>query len=224
MAGEVRVDGHVVDKPGVPVPVDAEIQVRPRARYVSRGGLKLEQALRDFGIDPSGRICLDVGASTGGFTDCLLQHGAARVYAVDVGYGQLDHSLREDPRVIVLERFNARALSREQVPEPCALAVFDLSFISLHKVMPAILPLLAPGADVVPLIKPQFEGSRHQVGKGGIVRKEDVRLQILDQVVERLSELDLRLQRRIDCDTHGAKGNREALAHFVLSPASVEAR
>ncbi|REJ81845.1 MAG: TlyA family RNA methyltransferase [Acidobacteria bacterium] len=218
MAGEVLVDGQVLDKPGLPVPEGAAIEVRQRPPFVSRGGLKLAQALDAFAIDPRDRTCIDVGASTGGFTDCLLQRGARRVYAVDVGYGQLDASLRSDPRVVVLERVNARAIGRSQVPEACSLAVLDVSFISLHKVLPAVISLLEPSADVVPLIKPQFEGERRQVGKGGVVRDPEVRLEILAEVERRLQALGLDLVRRIDCDTPGAKGNREALAHLRLRP------
>lgn len=222
MAGEIEVDGVRVDKPGTAIAVDARLKVREKARYVSRGGLKLEQALGTFGVDPRGRICVDVGASTGGFTDCLLQHGAVKVHAVDVGYGQLDHSLRQDPRVVVIERTNARHLTTDDVPRECSLAVFDLSFISLHKVVPAILPVLVPPADLVLLIKPQFEGERHQIGKGGIVRDAEVRAVILEATIARLEDLGLEVLATEDCETIGAKGNRELLAHLRWTPSPGE--
>jgi len=155
MAGWVWVDGERRDKPGTGVASGAAVEVRgQRPPYVSRGGRKLEQALRSFGVDPAGAVCLDVGASTGGFTDCLLQRGAARVYAVDVGYGQLDVRLRNDPRVVVMERTNARHLAGDALPERCQVATVDVSFISIVKVAPALLPHLAPEADLVVLILP----------------------------------------------------------------------
>ncbi|MGH9369522.1 MAG: TlyA family RNA methyltransferase, partial [Thermoanaerobaculia bacterium] len=173
LAGRVEVDRKRIEKAGAPVADDAEIRVAgPPHPYVSRGGVKLEAALDRFGIDPSGRVCLDVGASTGGFTDCLLARGAARVYAVDVGSGQIDAKLRRDPRVLLREKVNARFLSREHVPEPVSLAVMDLSFISVRLVMPAVVPLLSPGAALVVLVKPQFEAGRAEVPRGGVVRSE----------------------------------------------------
>lgn len=217
MAGDVEVNGVRVDKAGTAVDPAAQLHVRQRPRYVSRGGLKLEQALEAFAVDPHGRICLDVGASTGGFTDCLLQRGAEKVYAIDVGYGQLDHRLRQDPRVVVMERTNARYLDSSQLPSVCSLAVFDLSFISLHKVLPAVLPALCEAADLVALIKPQFEGQRHQIGKGGIVRDPTVRALILETVIDRLAGLGVEVLATVDCETIGAKGNREVLAHLRCS-------
>lgn len=220
MAGECRVDDEVVTKPGTPVRRDARVSfVGEPLRFVSRGGLKLEQALDASGIDVSGRVAMDVGASTGGFTDCLLQRGAARVYAVDVGYGQLAWSLRSDPRVITLERTNIRELDPASVPEPIELAVADCSFISLRKVFPAMAPFLAPGATVVALVKPQFEAGRDRLGKGGVVRDEDVRAQVIEEVTGALEALGLKVLGGVDSATPGPKGNVEYLVWGVFSGA-----
>ncbi len=217
MSGCVWVAGQRVDKPGTPVPEDAPVEVRAGDQpFVSRAGGKLAAALDAFAVDPAGWVCLDVGASTGGFTDCLLQAGAARVYAVDVGYGQLDYRLRNDPRVEVVERVNARYLTAEQVPELCRLAVMDVSFISATKVMPAIVPLLEPGGQAVILIKPQFEAGRGEVGKGGVIRSADLRQRIIANTVAAIEQLGLVCQGVIDSPVHGAKGNVEALAVFLL--------
>ena len=170
MAGEVRVGEQVVDKASFRVGEDAPLTVTAAPRYVGRGGLKLEAALPHFEIDPAGTVCLDIGASTGGFTDCLLQHGAAKVYAVDVGHGQLDWKIRSDPRVVVWEKVNARNLGRAEVPEPVRLCVIDVSFISLTLILPPAFSLLTPDGVIVALIKPQFELGRQDVGRGGIVR------------------------------------------------------
>lgn len=213
MAGAVKVDGNLVDKPGTPVLFSAPLVVdAPKERYVSRGGRKLEGALDHFGLDPEGMVCLDVGASTGGFTDCLLQRGATKVYALDVGRGQLDYKLRTDSRVIVMEKMNARFLGREDLPEPCRLVTLDLSFISLVKVVPAVLAHLEPGGWLLPLIKPQFEVGRGQVGKGGIVRDELLRTGIIEQRVDDLVQLGLTLIGVVDSIVKGMKGNREAFA------------
>lgn len=177
MAGDVWVHGERVDKPGTAVATDADIEVKAPMPYVSRGGFKLAAALTDFSIDVTGRICADVGACTGGFTDVLLQHGAARVYAIDVGYGQLDWKLRQDERVIVMERTNARYL--ESLPEPITFAAVDVSFISLKLILPAIQEWLTSEGDIVALVKPQFEAGPQQVGKGGIVKDEVVHQQVL---------------------------------------------
>ncbi len=215
MAGEVWVDGERRDKPGAAAAADVSVEVRRRSEpYVSRGGRKLEQALRCFEVDAEGAVCLDVGASTGGFTDCLLKHAAARVYAVDVGYGQLDARLRGDPRVVVMERVNARHLAADALPERCRIATVDVSFISVVKVAPALLPHLAPGADLIVLIKPQFEAGRGQVGKGGVVRDEELRRRIAERRVSDLGALGLRYVTSVDCDLPGPAGNREVLAHF----------
>jgi 23S rRNA (cytidine1920-2'-O)/16S rRNA (cytidine1409-2'-O)-methyltransferase len=177
MAGEVRVEGQIADKAGMGVPVGAAIEVLEALPYVSRGGFKLAAAFEAFDIDVSGRVCADVGACTGGFTDVLLQQGAARVYAIDVGYGQLDWKLRQDERVLVLERTNARHL--ETLPEPVSFVAIDVSFISLRLILPAVQGWLAPKKDIVALIKPQFEAGREQVGKGGIVKDAEVHRQVL---------------------------------------------
>ncbi|MCX7750223.1 MAG: TlyA family RNA methyltransferase [Candidatus Bipolaricaulota bacterium] len=165
-AGRVRVGGQLLDKPGVQVPIDAPLEVLSPARYASRGGEKLEGALRAFGVDPAGKVCLDVGASTGGFTDCLLQHGAAKVYAVDVGRGQLDWRLRNDPRVVVKEGLNARYLRPEDLGERVDLATVDVSFISLRLVLPPLGGVVKPGGEVLALVKPQFEAGRETVRRG----------------------------------------------------------
>lgn len=177
MAGDVRVHGERVDKPGTAVASDANIEVKAPMPYVSRGGFKLARALTSFVIDVSGLVCADVGACTGGFTDVLLQHGAARVYAIDVGYGQLDWKLRQDERVIVMERTNARYL--ESLAEPITFAAVDVSFISLKLILPAVQAWLAPAGDIVALVKPQFEAGPQQVGKGGIVKDAAVHQQVL---------------------------------------------
>lgn len=180
MAGTVEVEGRRVDKPGTAVAADARLAVAAgREPYASRAGRKLAAALDHFAVDPAGWVCLDVGASTGGFTDCLLQRRAARVYALDVGYGQLDQQLRNDPRVVVMERVNARHLAPDALPESCRLATVDVSFISLRKIVPALLPHLVPGGLLLALIKPQFEAGRGAVGKGGILRDESLRRQVI---------------------------------------------
>ncbi|MBP8846074.1 MAG: TlyA family RNA methyltransferase, partial [Thermoanaerobaculia bacterium] len=197
------------DKPGAAVDAAAALAVREREPFVSRGGRKLAGALDAFGIDPAGRVCLDIGASTGGFTDCLLQRGARRVYAFDVGHGLLDARLRADPRVVLRERFNARHLEPGDVPEPVALAVFDVSFISLLKVVPPAIPLVAPGGLLLPLVKPQFEVGRAAVGKGGVVRDESVRREIVRRRAAELVDLGLELVAESDSRLPGADGNRE---------------
>jgi 23S rRNA (cytidine1920-2'-O)/16S rRNA (cytidine1409-2'-O)-methyltransferase len=237
MAGQVSVDGRRLDKPGAPVGGAAVLEVAAREPFVSRAGRKLAHALDHFGIDPAGLACLDVGASTGGFTDCLLARGARRVYALDVGYGQLDERLRRDPRVQVMERVNARHLAADALPEPCELITVDVSFISLAKVVPALLPHLARGGPGIPgspagglgdpsgpgapagcllaLVKPQFEAGRGAVGKGGILRDEALRRRVIDDCARRLAEVDdLELAGDpFDSPVAGSGGNREA---FVL--------
>jgi len=218
LSGAVSVDGRRVDKAGTPVEETAELVVAgPPHPYVSRGGVKLEAALDHFRIDPSGLVCLDVGASTGGFTDCLLQRGAAKVYAVDVGYGQLDAKLRGDPRVIVREKMNARSLSRDDVPEPVALAVIDVSFISARLILPAVVPLVAKGGAVVVLVKPQFEAGRAEVGKGGIVRSEDVRRRVVSEIANAGAGLGLEPLGSIRSPIRGAHGNEEFLLAFRVN-------
>lgn len=212
LAGQVLVNGQKADKAGANIDADARIELLAQPRYVGRGGLKLEAALDHFGISPARKICLDIGSSTGGFTDCLLQRGAARVYAIDVGTGQLDWKLRNDPRVVVQEQVNARYLTREQVPEPIALAVCDVSFISITMILPVLAGLLAPDAQMVILVKPQFELDRDQVGKGGIIR--DPRLhQLACQRVERAVQALGFQADIIPSPILGAEGNREFLLH-----------
>lgn len=181
MAGEVTVDGQIVDKPGTRVNPDAVIVLKKKPRFVSRGGDKLAAALETFTISVTGRVCADVGASTGGFTDCLLQAGAAKVYAIDVGYGQLDYTLRQDQRVVVMERTNARYV--EVLPEPVSLAVIDASFISLRLLLPVIRHWLTSQADIIALIKPQFEAGKQDVGKGGVVKDAEVHRRVLLEVL-----------------------------------------
>lgn len=213
MAGLVRVDGRLVDKPGTAISAEARVEVvGPKEPFVSRAGRKLAAALDHFQIDPTGLVCLDVGSSTGGFTDCLLQRGAVRVYAVDVGRGQLDFSLRRDERVIVMEGVNARHLGADALPEKCDLITMDLSFISVTKVVPAVLPFLAVTGQLLVLIKPQFEVGKGQVGKGGIVRDEGLRNRTLRQRAQDLASLGLRLIGIVDSELPGAKGNVEAFA------------
>ena len=213
MAGSVFVDGQKQTKPGLAVAETADITVKgEKLPYVSRGGLKLEKALDTFGIDPAGLVCIDCGASTGGFTDCLLQRGAAHVYAVDVGYGQLAWSLRRDERVTVMERTNARSLTPEMFPERMALAVMDMSFISLRLVLPAVRRLLAEGGEVVCLVKPQFEAGREKVGKKGVVRDPAVHCEVLEGFTGALDSLGYVLGGLTYSPVRGPEGNIEYLA------------
>jgi 23S rRNA (cytidine1920-2'-O)/16S rRNA (cytidine1409-2'-O)-methyltransferase len=215
MAGEVFVDGQRVDKAGTQVPVDADIELRGDENpYVSRGGLKLEGALEEFGYDPSGKTVIDVGASTGGFTDCVLQRGARHVYAVDVGYGQLAWKLRQDERVTVIERTNIREMEEDRIDEACDLAVIDCSFISLELVLPNTLKFLADDADVIALIKPQFEAGKENVGKGGVVRDEEIRQTTIENVIRGAENLGMELVDSVDSEKHGPAGNVEHLAWF----------
>jgi len=212
LAGQVQVDDRPPSalRPGTRLPVDAEIAVEAGLPYVSRGGLKLTHALDAFAVPVAGRVCLDVGASTGGFTDCLLQRGAARVYAVDVGYGQLAWELRQDPRVVVLDRTNIRYL--ESLPEPISLAAIDVSFISLRLVLPAVLRLVDATTDVILLIKPQFEAGRSQVPRGGVVRDPAVHRQVLVDVLAFAQGLGLTVRGLVPSPITGPAGNREFLA------------
>jgi len=214
MAGQVLVDDVPIDKPGTRVRDDAALRLRGVAnRFVSRGGDKLVGALDDLGIDPAGKLCLDVGASTGGFTDCLLQRGAQRVYAVDVGYGLLDAKLRVDPRVVVRERINARNLETAHVPEAVDLVVADVAFISLRLVVPA-LAAVAPRAEWLLLVKPQFEVGREQVGKGGVVRDDALRFAAVESVRGAAEGLGWHEIARADSRVAGPKGNREIFLHL----------
>jgi 23S rRNA (cytidine1920-2'-O)/16S rRNA (cytidine1409-2'-O)-methyltransferase len=222
MAGQVTVSGQVVDKPGTRVAAGDPVKVKERLPFASRGGFKLEAALEAFGLDVTGLIVADVGASTGGFTDCLLQHGAARVYAIDVGYGQLAWNLCQDSRVVVLDRTNARYL--ERLPEPVDLATVDVSFISLRLILPAVMGWLRGGAAesrIVTLIKPQFEAGREQVGKGGVVRDPAVHRAVLAQIADWAAAHDLGLMGLIRSPITGPAGNIEFLAHWVPGRAPV---
>lgn len=216
MAGVVRVSGHTIDKPGTLVPADAEIGVEaPDLPFVSRGGLKLDAALDGFSISVQGAVVLDVGASTGGFTDCVLRRGAEAVIAVDVGYGQLAWKLRRDPRVTLLERQNIRYLDHKQLPATPKVAVVDVSFISLRHVLPKVVELVAPAADIVVLVKPQFEVGRGQVGKGGVVRDPQQREAAVASIRACGEELGLRCAGELESPIPGPKGNREVFLHFT---------
>jgi 23S rRNA (cytidine1920-2'-O)/16S rRNA (cytidine1409-2'-O)-methyltransferase len=218
LAGRVAVDGRPATKAGQPVSDDAALAVaEPPHPYVSRGGVKLAAALDHFGIDPAGKTCLDVGASTGGFTDCLLQRGAARVYAVDVGHGQLDARLRADPRVVVREKVNARSLSEADVPERVEIAVVDVSFISLRLVLPAMAARVAPGGAIVALVKPQFEAGRGEVPRGGVVRSEATRRRVVEEVAEAGRALGLGVLGVAPSPIAGARGNAEFLLGFRVN-------
>lgn len=218
LAGQVLVNGQKRDKAGSLVPEDAEIRILGEVLpYVSRGGLKLAAALKEFSVSAGGKVALDVGASTGGFTDCLLQHGAKKVYAVDVGYGQMAWKIRQDARVVTIERVNIRAIEPSLVPEAVDMAVIDVSFISLEKVIPSILQFLRTGAELVALIKPQFEVGREQVGKGGIVRDEVARNSAVSRVTEFIGSLGFEVKGVIPSPITGQDGNVEFLLYAVKS-------
>ena len=221
MSGAVLVSEQRVEKPSETFPPDAEIRVRgaddPAARYVGRGGLKLEAALGAFALDVADSVCLDVGASTGGFTDCLLQHGARRVVSVDVGHNQLDYRLRTDPRVESREGTNARNLRAEDFSERFDLAVMDVSFISATKVLPAVVPLLKTGARALVLVKPQFEVGKGEVGKGGIVKDPAQHARVVEEVNAAARSLGFVVRGVIDSPILGAEGNREFLALYELT-------
>ncbi len=215
MSGIVFVNGQRADKPGMPVSPDAKVEVHGDALpFVSRGGFKLDKALKVFPIDPAGKLCIDCGASTGGFTDVLLQHGAKKVYAVDVGYGQLAWKLRTDERVVNLERTNLRYVTREQIPEELDLAVMDVSFISIRLVLPAVKELLKPGADLVCLIKPQFEAGREEVGKKGVVRDSAVHEEVIRNIVTFAPAIGLSVMGLDFSPVKGPEGNIEYICHM----------
>ncbi len=217
MSGLVYVNGQKADKPGVSYEETVSIEVRSGAcPYVSRGGLKLEKALRDFGVDPTGFVCSDSGASTGGFTDCLLQQGAKKVFAIDVGYGQLDWKIRSDPRVVVMERTNVRYVTPEQLGEPLDLSVVDVSFISLKIVLPVIKTFLKPTGQVLCLIKPQFEAGKEKVGKKGVVRDPRTHQEVLDSFVALAKALEFKILGLTFSPVKGPEGNIEFLAHLTL--------
>jgi 23S rRNA (cytidine1920-2'-O)/16S rRNA (cytidine1409-2'-O)-methyltransferase len=227
MAGEVLVDGTPIDKPGTRYSAEVLITVKARPPYVSRGGEKLAGALHDFQFDVQGRICADVGASTGGFTDCLLQQHAAKVYAIDVGYGQLAHKLRVDERVIVMERTNARYL--EHLPELVNLVVIDASFISLRLILPAVQKWLQPQADIIALIKPQFEAGKDDVGKGGVVRKREVHQRVIEEILEFAQAQGFTIAGLTLSPLKGPAGNIEFLVwlnqgNVALTPSDIPAQ
>jgi 23S rRNA (cytidine1920-2'-O)/16S rRNA (cytidine1409-2'-O)-methyltransferase len=209
MAGKVRVEGQIISKPGAQVLSEAQVSLEEALPYVSRGGVKLAAALDVFAVDLTGAICADVGASTGGFTDALLQHGAARVYAIDVGYGQLDWRLRQNPRVVVMERTNARYL--ETLPEPVNLVTIDASFISLKLLLPAAVKWLTLPGEVIALVKPQFEAGRTQVGKGGVVKDKAIHHQVLTEVADYAVGLGLTILGLTRSPITGPAGNHEFL-------------
>ena len=217
MSGLVYVEGQKTDKPGTSFEETVNIEVRSGAcPYVSRGGLKLEKALRDFGVDPAGYVCSDSGASTGGFTDCLLQQGASKVFAIDVGYGQLDWKIRSDPRVVVMERTNVRYVTPEQLGEPLDLSVIDVSFISLKIVLPVVKTFLKPTGQVLCLIKPQFEAGKDKVGKKGVIREPETHKEVLDGFVALAAELGFKILGLTFSPVKGPEGNIEFLGHLTL--------
>jgi len=219
MAGQVLVDGKRVDKAGVALKEDVELTMKGQTlAYVSRGGLKLEKAIDCFGLDLRQVCAIDAGASTGGFTDCMLQRGASKVYAVDVGYGQLAWSLRSDPRVVCMERTNVRYLSKEAIPEPLDFGTIDVSFISLKLILPAIYPLLKETGLVVALVKPQFEAGKEKVGKKGVVRDPAVHLEVLEQFLQHAAESQFFVKDITYSPVRGPEGNIEYLALLSVSP------
>jgi len=221
MSGNVYVNGQKADKPGTSFEETVEIEVRGAVcPYVSRGGLKLEKALRDFGVKPEGFVCSDSGASTGGFTDCLLQQGASKVFAIDVGYGQLDWKIRNDPRVVVMERTNIRNVTPEDLGEPLDLSVVDVSFIGLEIVLPAIRNLLKPTGQVLCLIKPQFEAGKDNVGKKGVVRDPKIHQMVLDNFVSLAHRLGFKILGLTFSPVKGPEGNIEFLGHLTLADVS----
>jgi len=220
LAGQIEVNGRPAAKAGALVDAGARLTlVGEPPRYASRGGLKLEGALDDFGLDPNGRICLDIGASTGGFTDCLLQRGAARVYAVDVGKGQLDWKLRRDERVVVREGLNARYLKPADLGEPADFVTIDVAFIAVEKILPAAVACACPGAGFLVLIKPQFELTRREVGKGGIVRDPALHEKAVEKVTRAAAAVGLEVRGVRPSRLPGAEGNREFFLHGVLRKA-----
>jgi 23S rRNA (cytidine1920-2'-O)/16S rRNA (cytidine1409-2'-O)-methyltransferase len=222
MAGEVTIGGHVVDKAGTKVAEDADVAVKAPDKYVGRGGFKLEAALDTFGVDPTGLTCLDIGASTGGFTDCLLQRGAAKVWAIDVGHDQLAWKIRSDPRVVVREGLNARYLGADDIADPIDIIVIDVAFISLSLILPPASELLKPTGVIIPLIKPQFELRREQVSRGGIVREPAAHAEAVEKIRAFCSTHLPRLSWRglIESPIKGGEGNTEFLAYLCAPSAS----
>ncbi|MCS7274844.1 MAG: TlyA family RNA methyltransferase [Candidatus Bipolaricaulota bacterium] len=218
-AGLVLVNGELIDKPGAQVSIDAQIEVKETPRYVSQGGLKLEKALDVFQIDATDKTCLDIGASTGGFTDCLLQHGAKRVYAIDVGKGQLDWKLRTDPRVTVLEEINARYLKPEQIGELVDLATVDVSFISLKLILPPLKEIVTPKGDLICLVKPQFEAGRKQIARGGVVKDSLTHQRVLEDLARFIEDqLQISIVNATFSPIRGPAGNIEFFFHIKNEP------
>ena len=216
MAGLIFVDGQRVDKAGEKVKVDADIVFKgEKLKYVSRGGLKLEKAMKTFGIDLTDKVCMDIGASTGGFTDCMLQNNASKVFAVDVGYGQFAWKLRTDERVVCMEKTNIRYVTPEDIGVALDFASIDVSFISLRTIMPAVKALLGDKGEVVALIKPQFEAGRDKVGKKGVVRDKEVHLEVIDRIINFLIENELNVLGLSYSPIKGPEGNREYLVYFT---------
>jgi 23S rRNA (cytidine1920-2'-O)/16S rRNA (cytidine1409-2'-O)-methyltransferase len=209
LGGNVFVNGIIVDKAGALVKPDVVLDVKSRLPYVSRGGLKLEHALKEFDMDVRGKIAMDVGASTGGFTDCLLQNGTKKVYAIDVGYGQFDWTLRGNERIVLLEKTNIRYLDGDPVPDPIDIATIDVSFISLLKVIPNVLDFLIPNGKIIALIKPQFETGRENVGKGGVVKDENRQLEVIERIKTESEKMGLEVKGVTKSPIKGAKGNVE---------------
>jgi len=220
-AGEVYIEERTADKPGLLLPVDIEIRLKEKCRYVSRGGLKLEKALVHFGITAAGQLCLDIGASTGGFTDCLLQHGARKVHAVDVAYGQLAWKIRQDPRVVVLERFNARNIIPEDIQQDqVQLAVMDVSFISLTTMLPPITRLSTEKITILALIKPQFELPREDIGPRGVVSEPSLHQKAIDKIDAFVHQTGMRNRGVVPSPLLGPNGNREFLVHIEYTPSA----
>ena len=221
--GKVIVNGQKLEKPGTMVKESSEIKICGETlRYVSRGGLKLEHAIREFSISVKDKVAMDVGASTGGFTDCLLQHGAKKIYAIDVGYGQLAWKLRIDPRVVPIERTNIRYLSKDRIPEDIDIATVDVSFISLKLVIPKVLEFLKPEGEIITLIKPQFEVGRNDVDKGGIVKDPEKRKKAVEEIKKFFETLNLKVIGVIESPIRGQKGNIEHLIYAKLTDNSSE--
>jgi len=214
-AGEVTIDGHCVDKAGTLFPEKSIPVVKSKCPYVSRGGYKLKGGLEKFGFNPTGMICVDVGASSGGFTDCLLQHGARKVYAVDVAYGMLAWKLRQDSRVVVIERFNARNISEQQIPEPIDLAVIDAAFISLTKLIPPLIPLFGENLSIICLIKPQFELPPNLIPKGGVVKNTEHHQQAIEKIITFITSSGLNAEGLEPSPILGPKGNCEFLLNIT---------
>ena len=219
-AGEVFIDDQISDKPGRLYPTEALIRLKEKCRYVSRGGLKLEQALCHFHVFPSDQVCIDIGASTGGFTDCLLQHNAKRVHAVDVAYGQLAWKIRQDPRVVILERFNARNITSKDINgELIDLAVMDVSFISLTTLLPVVAKLFAQNVAIIALIKPQFELARDEIGPGGVVSESSLHEKAIEKIESSVEQFGLISRGIVPSPILGPKGNREFLIYITSTPA-----